>query len=445
MSGLWIFVLLKRGGKSTYLGGDGMYNYFSELDCPDDFKIYLKKSSFESQEKRIVSNVFLEDTFFHKYVGVFQKLSLLDLLFHGLREELTFMCPYLMEEEYLHFCDFFQYKENHFTSLQEDSSFFISNVSDLKYLLSEYFDCCEYLIKIFPQFQEILMDTKKEIKTMGEDLEKKMEILLPSDGNGVIFTCKNAWFLTPSGYLYNTGGKDGHKNGNLVYPFSKIYDSLLQNENVSAVFNKRQIQKILERGYVTSREFRNFANLVYSLPTILTPEVEHDIMRYQNIMKLPFLEYEQLVQKEDFSFPTPERSYQSNIIKLVVGHLAAEEDLFHSFQKVNASKRKKDIIQKIYTFSNQDFSDILVRYSGFHKVESCEKKITTSSLYGIEEFQNYLNQGWSLYIIPKIVYDDKLDDVQEMDFSSYFIDRHFDKVLSNYEGKGKILIRGKNV
>lgn len=422
-----------------------MYTYFSELDCPENFKLYLKKNSFGNQKKSIVSNVFLEDTFFHKYDDVFQRLSFLDLLFHGLREEFVFMSPYLSKDEYLHFYDFFQYKEDYFTLLQEDSSFVISNVSDLKYLLSEYFDCCEAFIEIFPQFEEVLMDTQKKIQVMQKELEKRTEIILPAESDGVIFTCKNAWFLTPSGYLYNTGGEDGHKNGNLVYPFSKIYNSLLQNKEISDVFHHKQIKKIIERGYVTSGEFQNYANLVYSLPTILTPEVEYDIMRFQNILKLSDLEQEQLVQKEDFSFPAPERSYQSNIIKLVVGHLAAEEDLFHSFQRVNDSPRKKDIIQKIYTLSNQDFSDILVRYSGFHKVESCEKKITTSSLYGIEEFQNYLNHGWSLYIIPKIVYDAKLDDVKEMDFSSYFIDCHFDKELSNYEGKGKILIRGKNV
>lgn len=66
-------------------------------------------------------------------------------------------------------------------------------------------------------------------------------------------------------------------------------------------------------------------------------------------------------------------------------------------------------------------------------------------MYGIQEFKEYLNHGWSLYIIPKIVYDATLDDVHEMNFSSYFIDCHFDKELSNYEGKGKILIRGKNI
>lgn len=419
-----------------------MYAYFSELDCPDDFKIYLKEDPFEDQKKRIVSNIFLEDSFFRKYEDIFQRLSFLDLLFHGLREELIFMSPYLSKDEYLRFCDFFQYKENHFI---EDSSFVISSVSDLKYMLREYFDCCEGFIEIFPQFQEGLMDTHKKIQEMQKELEKRTEIILPAESDGVVFTCPNAWFLTPSGYLYNTGGEDGHKNGNLLYPFFKIYNYLLQNWEVSDVFNHKQIKKIIERGYVTSGEFQNYANLVYSLPTILTPEVEHDIMRFQNILKLSDLEEEQLIQKEDFSFPALERSYQPNIIKLVIGHLAAEEDFFHSFQKINGSQRKKDIIQKINAFSNQDFSDILVRYSGFHKVESCEKKITTSSLYAIEEFQNYLNQGWSVYIIPKIVYDAKLDDVKEMDFSSYYIDRHFDKELSNYEGKGKVLIRGKNI
>lgn len=88
-----------------------MYAYFSELDCPDDFKIYLKEDSFEDQKKRIVSNIFLEDSFFRKYEDIFQRLSFLDLLFHGLREEFIFMSPYLSEDEYLRFCDFFNIKK----------------------------------------------------------------------------------------------------------------------------------------------------------------------------------------------------------------------------------------------------------------------------------------------------------------------------------------------
>ena len=425
---------------NIYLGGNTMYTYFSELDCPDKFKLYLKKNSCRNEYKTVY-NVHLEDTFFHKYRNVFQMLAFLDLLSQGLYEELSFTSPYLSKDEYLNLCDFFQYKE---TCNQETPTFF-SNDYDLHYLLTQYADCCKYLTDIFPQFQEILMSTEKEIQSMLKDLENKTNILLPDNNNGVVFTCENAWFLTPSGYLYNTGGEDGHQNGNLSVPFSKIYNFLLQGEKVPNTSNYQKIKNILNLGFVTSEEFQNYANSVYFLPTILTPEVEDDIMRYYRIMNLSPSEQEQLLQKKDFSFPALERSYQPNIIKLVVGHLAAEGDLFHSFQKVNTSHKKKEIIQKIYTFSNQDFSDVLVRYCGFHKVESCEKKITTSSLYGIQEFKEYLNHGWSLYIIPKIVYDATLDDVHEMNFSSYFIDCHFDKELSNYEGKGKILIRGKNI
>lgn len=99
-----------------------MYTYFSELDCPDKFKLYLKKNSCRNEYKTVY-NVHLEDTFFHKYRNVFQMLSFLDLLSQGLYEELSFTSPYLSKDEYLNLCDFFQYKE---TCNQETPTFFLT-------------------------------------------------------------------------------------------------------------------------------------------------------------------------------------------------------------------------------------------------------------------------------------------------------------------------------
>jgi hypothetical protein len=63
---------------------------------------------------------------------------------------------------------------------------------------------------------------------------------------------------------------------------------------------------------------------------------------------------------------------------------------------------------------------------------------------GIKEFKLYLEKGWDLYIVPKIIYDKEKDDIFEMDFKSYFIDKYFDKELSEYNGKGRVLIRDMN-
>ena len=91
-----------------------------------------------------------------------------------------------------------------------------------------------------------------------------------------------------------------------------------------------------------------------------------------------------------------------------------------------------------------DLKDILIRFSGFHKIESTvDNTITTCSLNGITEFSEYLEKGWNLHIIPGIIYDKNLDKLVEVDFNEYFISKHLDNEIENYEGKGKILIKDK--
>ena len=89
-----------------------------------------------------------------------------------------------------------------------------------------------------------------------------------------------------------------------------------------------------------------------------------------------------------------------------------------------------------------DIRDVLVRFSGFHKIESTvDNTITTSSLNGITEFSEYLKKGWNLHIIPRIIYDKNKDKLSEINFNSYFVSKHLDNELAKYEGKGKILIK----
>lgn len=144
------------------------------------------------------------------------------------------------------------------------------------------------------------------------------------------------------------------------------------------------------------------------------------------------------------SYDGGRRTYQPNIIRLVVGYLAAKGYLYKSFCRLNNSNKKQEIFANLYKISWQDYNDLFIKFCGFHKIETCEKKITTSSLYGVDLFKEYLDRGYDLYIIPPIVYDAYLDDLQELDFSSCYVNKHFDKVLSEYEGKGRVLIRNKN-
>ena len=155
-------------------------------------------------------------------------------------------------------------------------------------------------------------------------------------------------------------------------------------------------------------------------------------------------EYNKAKNDPEFKWPEPERSYQKNLITLIIGHLAAETSLYSSFIKLNESLYKNKLIAQLNTLAMNDLKDILIRFSGFHKIESTvDNTITTCSLNGITEFSEYLEKGWNLHIIPGIIYDKNLDKLVEVDFNEYFISKHLDNEIENYEGKGKILIKDK--
>lgn len=246
--------------------------------------------------------------------------------------------------------------------------------------------------------------------------DKYDDIILLSDGKlGRIYKWPDAWFITPNGYLYNTGS--GHKQGNLIYPYNHIYESFMGDKNLVVINNNEEINNILKRNYITWAEFRNFSNLPYTFPSVLTKENMYTIDFYNTI------------------------SNDEKLITLIIGHLAAENALYNSFIKINQSNNKKEIIKQI---NKMDITDILVRFSGFNKVEtSLERTITTSSLNSIREFNEYLKKGWNLHIIPGVIYNPELDKLIEVDFDTPIINRYLDNELNNYHGKGNVIIRHK--
>ncbi len=264
---------------------------------------------------------------------------------------------------------------------------------------------------------------------------------MPLKSNAVSIEWPDSWYITPNGYLYNTGF--GHKKGNLVYSlYYTIYELLEENKLIPSINHVNHIHRIIERGYITDKEFRNYCNLIYQLPTVLTPEVEIDRMRHKNLLRLNETEYKKITSAPDFEYPNPERSYQKNLITLITGFLSAETALYSSFNRVNNSLSKRELLTQLRELSRNDIRDVLVRFSGFHKIESIvDKTITTSSLYAIRDFSNYLNAGWNLHIIPGIVYDETEDKLSVVDFNSYFIRKYLDQELANFEGTGKILIK----
>ncbi len=429
------------------IGSDSMYKYFSELEKLRDFKTYLVRESFDKNQDLFISNITFSNNILKKLGNLFPKLNKIDKLIVALNEDLMMKTPeynLLSYEAWLSNGNFFQHRDECYFESHYDLKEKIDFTSwNLQCVLREISYNINYLVDFYPNYKEFLLSTQKEIEIVSNEIEIKSTVKIPPKSDGVIVNWPNSWYITPNGYLYNTGF--GHKRGNLVYSFYyDIYDLLKNNTKVPNINYYRHISNILKRGYVTYGEFQNYSHLIYKLPTIITPEVEHDIERYKNMLKMSLEEYEKMKISSGIELPQPERSYQKNLITLIIGHLAAETSLYSSFVRLNKSCCKNEMITQLRYLTMNDIRDVLVRFSGFHKIESIvDNTITTCSLNGITEFSEYLKRGWNLHIIPRIVYDEVEDKLSEMDFNSYFVSKHLDNELAKYEGKGKILIKDK--
>lgn len=422
-----------------------MYKYFSELDELNNFKTYLLRENFDKNQDCSIKEIPFSIDFLEQLETLFSKLNKIDKLIIALDENLLLktsnynLLPY---ESLLDCGHFFQNRDENYYKTRYDLKENIKLTSwDLYCLLNEMLLYIPYLTIFYPNYKEFLLNTKKEIQEFLTTLHVKLTIKNLPKSDGKILIWPNSWFITPSGYLYNTGF--GHTKGNLTYQlYNVIYDCLKQNKEVPNINHYQLIKDILKRGYITYNEFEHYSHLMYKLPTIITPEVEHDRECYKNMLKMSKEEIENLRHSSKIKWPHPERSYQKNLIILIIGHLAAESSLYLSFSRINESCHKNEIIKKLQDLTANDIRDVFVRFCGFHKIESTvDNTITTSSLNGITDFSEYLKRGWNLHIVPKIIYDKYDDELSQMDFNSYFVSKHLDNELSKYEGNGKILIK----
>lgn len=404
-----------------------MYSYYEELENPDGFYVHLA-NNLSSNNYKIVDIEELNLDFFVKYNDLFEMLNFISRL----------VIPDVPSEKQNMY---FMSHGDFLLSPRDDEAYsYIIGLSNKVCLdvfevieyFSFYLNYLHFYDFMYPDMHDFCLSLKNKIRSALKDINLKRKIELPND-KGVDIKYPNAWYITPQGYLYNTGGKGGHKEGNLVYSYNDICekidgrvsegylflrkkDEVIKEENggqksVPIIDNHSRIKKILDDGFVDYVQFQNYSNYPYGLVNMFVPGGCEDV------------------------------SYQKNIITLVVGYLSAREALYRAYGRLNDSKRRKELVNKIGKFCNGEFSDILVRFAGFNKVESQRKRtICTSSLNGISLFKKYLDEGWDLDIIPGIVYDRYIDDISEANLDSIYIKKHLDNEMDNYHGKGKILI-----
>lgn len=418
-----------------------MYKYFPELNKPNDFETYLRQKQFDYkiEKKRFIEDVKPLQDILLKYKDLFKRIDTLDILINASDGYNSDTLKPLSYEEWQSYGGFLTFKEENHYYIENLKNKINLSVNEIYNLLLNYLKYNQYFICMYPKLRTFLEETKNMLIDAMDDLEKRSSIELDYKKKPYIHKSPNAWYITPNGFLYNTGGNRGHKNGNLINPFYNIiYESLKKNKEIPIIDNYKEINTILKRGYITNEEFKYYANLMYDVPTILTPEVERDIEREKFIMDLPYEKFKK-IKHEDL--PHPRRSCQKNLITLVIGIFAAETSLFQSFVRLNDSQRKSEIFEELMNMCNNYLPDILVRFCQFHKIESMlNKTITTSSINGINDFKEYLDRGWELHIIPGIVYDKEIDKISEVDFNSYYIENHIEKQLNKYDYKGKVKI-----
>ena len=410
-----------------------MYKYFKELDRLKEFDVYLSDTRRVKLQSKKVENAKIPDSMIIKYKELFERIEVLNMLIECTDVDTLFNNPFLSYEEYMDLCDLSSKMEEYQSTKSLKNQINIDS-HDLEELFYEYSIFCNMLPTIYPNYKDFILTTQKKLDESRKELRKINIIEIPEQTNGIKYRFPNSWYITPNGYLYNTGS--GHQEGELTYPFYNIIRELLRiGDEVPNIKLYDRIVETLKRGYVTQDEFDMYANLIYKVPTILTPEVEHAMEQMKNILKMSYGE------RLKMEIPHYARTYQRNIITLQIGYYAAKTALFNSFVKLNDSKHKRDIIN---TLSTLRFDDMLIRYCNFHKISSVEDKtITTTSINAMESFKTYLDNGWNLDIVPGIVYDEQKDELVEVDFDGYYINKYFEEQLEEYNGNGKIRIKQK--
>lgn len=230
------------------------------------------------------------------------------------------------------------------------------------------------------------------------------EIYLPFSEKIENYLIPNCYYINSQGILYNCFGKEGHKEANLMYTYKLIKDSFRDRKYVSLIGDgKISLQKKL------LEELNTYKRI---LKTNSVTRI--DVMKY---IHLDFC---------DLNDPL--------IVELLIGIISSKIILLNKFIELeNTSNNKTNDIEKIIDLSKDDIKDVLVRYCGFHKIESMKRKTITTSSLDLNSFINYFDNGWIIDIVPKI----SLCNVDDELYRTIVVDKFLEK-NPQYDDKIKI-------
>ncbi len=428
-----------------------MIPYYREVEHLEDFPLYLK-NSYGLNDLHYVENAKIPDYFYKKYERLFKEAKLLSFLAKITSFE---RIPAFSYEEWDNLGFLLKKIDDVPAGFLEGNQPILLSIFDLKQLLEYYSILADSFMGFYPQYIDRLEFIMKTSSEAQNEVERYTEIkLVPQDYVKVYWP--NSWYITPSNFLYNTGGKKGHKDGNFINQFMSL--SYFASQRLKPAFSNgssanEKANEFLDRGYVSQEDFKNYSNLAYSFINIPTVDTERDQIRMEafrsyytekteNDNTFSIEKYSE--EEEEFfhgDIPVPIRSYQKNIITLVVGYLKAYHDFYHALARMNMSQRE-DIVSELLEFYHYDINDFLVSYCGFSKIESVlPKTITTSRLTVYSDFYHYLENGWNIHLIPPIIYNQDKDCIEQVNLDSIMVDRYLKKQEVDTEGlKGKVFV-----
>ena len=354
-----------------------MVKYFKELENKKEF--YLPLIEFDRYGEKIVPDAKISHTFIEEYSDVFNKGDSLIRIFENFDIDKWDSDNVCLTYE--------QYEEKNdiwfgFDTLRNDMDLSKSNFSKLNLTASEikgYLltikDIAFLFQSLLPHHKELYSAMYERIKTALKVLENYAVIKYEKEDKGKYLYQPDAWYITPNNYLYNV---DDHSGRNLFIKYRLERDSLVEHtDNKLSDFYFDMAKEIEEKNYVTRGLFQHFLNYC-SKPMYL-----------EEIDSIPI---------------TRER----NVIKLILGIINAHACFYKTFEELCLkTDNPKEELEKIERITNHCTRDILVRYCGFHKVESTvDKTITTSLVNYEEEFKEYIDRGWTISFVPPIIMDD---------------------------------------
>ena len=374
-----------------------MIPYFEELKDPKEYKLIMGRSKcFEPSQKKVNIEVPIE--YLDKYKKLLKNLKDVSNLFKSINDEFvkkTLMRKYPIRsndsDKYFDVMDtFYKIKEEFIQYIDEDENINKLKSFELECYIEIHIDVLKFLIEIFPNNSNNWTKLIELSNKALDELNKKNCIKFQKSNKPNYIELPNAWYITAYNDLYNSDGKDGHKQTNLIYPFDKIKRYILNGDIIKQEHSNELLKerdRLLENGYITESEFTYWMNSIYYLPSI-----------------------------DDNPIYSRKKSYNKNIIKIVAGVISAHASLYKFFEDLcTYTENPKKEMEKILSLTNGELEDILVKCCGFSKMGvSGIKRICTATQNPYKEFKEYILNGWKVDVINPIVIDKEYKTVKEI-------------------------------